>query len=120
MRIYLDEDMLAAVLVALLRKAGHQVVPSRDVGMRGKSDAEHLLFALQQSHVLLTRNHEHFEHLHNLVLGSGGHHSGIMTVRSEMNQSKKMKPGAIAAAIRKLELAGVPITDRLHILNHWR
>ncbi|SRR6266851_5135 len=120
MRIYLDEDMLGAIFVALLRKARHQIVPSRDVGMQGKSDAQHLLYALQQSNVLLTGNHEHFEHLHNLVIGSGGHHSGIMTVRSEKDRSKKMKPGAIVSAIRKLESAGVPIVDQLHILNHWR
>jgi hypothetical protein len=69
---------------------------------------------------MLTRNHVHFEHLHKLVIGSGGHHSGIMTFRSEKDQSKRMKPGTIAAAIRKLESAGVPIADQLHVLNQWR
>ena len=44
--------------------------------MGSKSDTEHLLYALQQGQVLLTRNHEHFEQLHRLVIGSGGHHSG--------------------------------------------
>jgi hypothetical protein len=91
-----------------------------DAGMAGKSDAEHLLFALQQAQILLTRNHEDFEPLHYLVLGSGGHHSGVMTVRSEKDQSKKMKAGAIVAAIGKLESAGVRIADELHILNQWR
>src|SRR5438309_8369756 len=120
MRIYLDEDILSAILVALLRKAGHQVVRCTDVGMSGKLDAENLLYALQQSQVLLTRNHDHFEHLHYLVVGSGGHHSGIMTVRSEKDRSKDIKAGAIVSAIQKLESAGVPITDHLHILNQWR
>src|SRR5262249_14509819 len=120
MRIYLDEHMASNILLALLRKAGHHVTRSLDVQMAGKSDAEHLLFALQQNQVLLTRDHEDFEHLHELVLGSGGHHSGIMTIRSEKDQSKKMKPAAIVAAIRKLESAAVPIADQLHILNQWR
>jgi predicted nuclease of predicted toxin-antitoxin system len=120
MRIYLDENMLSVVLVAFLRKAGHQATRSRDVGMAGKSDAENLLYSLQQNQVLLTRNHDHFEHLHDLVLGSGGHHSGIMTVRSERDRSKEMKVGAIVLAIRKLESARVPIADQLHILNQWR
>ncbi len=120
MRIYLDENTLDKLLVALLGKAGNQVVRCPDVGMAGKSDAENLLYALQQSQVLLTRNHEHFEHLHNLVIGSGGHHSGIMAVRSEKDRSKNMKTGTIVSAIRKLESAGVPIADQLHILNQWR
>src|SRR5207244_11738829 len=73
--------------------------------------------ALQQGQVLLTRNHEHFEQLHRLVLGSGGHHSGIMTVRSEKDQTKRMKPGAIVSAIRKLQSAGVPIDRKSTRLN---
>ncbi len=120
MRIYLDENILNKLLVALLAKAGHQVLRSRDVGMAGKSDAENLLYALQKNDVLLTRNHDHFEDLHYLVIGSGGHHSGIMTVRSERDRSKDMKTGEIVSAIRKLESAGVPIVDHLHILNQWQ
>jgi predicted nuclease of predicted toxin-antitoxin system len=120
MRIYLDENMLSVALVTLLRKAGHQVVRARDVGMAGKSDAENILYSLLQKQVLLTRNHDHFEHFHDLVLGSGGHHSGVMTIRSERDRSKEMKAGAVVSAIRKLESAGVPIADQLHILNHWR
>jgi predicted nuclease of predicted toxin-antitoxin system len=120
MRIYLDENILDKLLVVLLGKSGHTVVQSKLVGMAGKSDPENLLYALQQNQTLLTRNHEHFEDLHKLVIGSGGHHSGILTIRSEMDRSKKMKPGSVVAAIRKLESAGVPIADQLHILNHWR
>ena len=120
MRIYLDEDTSSTLLVVLLRKTGHQVLRCVDAGMAGKSDPENLLYAIQQDQVMLTRNHVHFEHLNKLVIGSGGHHSGIMTFRSEKDQSKRMKPGTIAAAIRKLESAGVPIADHLHILNQWR
>jgi len=112
MRIYLDEDILSTLLVALLRKTGHQVTRSRDAGMAGKSDAENLLYALKQGQVLLTRNHRHFKNLHDLVIGSAGHHSGILTVRSEKDRSKDMKPGAIVSAIRKLESAGVEIQWR--------
>lgn len=120
MRIYLDENILDKLLVALLSKAGHQVIRSRDVGMAGKSDPQNLLYALQQKHVLLTRNHDHFEHLHQLVLGSGGHHSGIVTIRSEKDKSKKMKARTLVSAIRKLESSGMPISDSLHVLNQWR
>jgi hypothetical protein len=48
MRIYLDEDTSSALLVVLLRKAGHQVVRCVDAGMAGKSDPENLLYAIQQ------------------------------------------------------------------------
>ena len=40
MRIYLDEDPSSALLVALLRKAGHQVMLCVDAGMTGKADPE--------------------------------------------------------------------------------
>jgi len=120
MRIYLDEDISSALLVTLLRKAGQQVRRSVDAGMAGKSDPEHFLYCIQQNEVLLTHNHVHFERLHRLVIGSGGHHPGAMAVRLEKDRTKNMKPAAIISAIRKLESAGVPIVDQLHILNHWR
>ena len=120
MRIYLDENMLARQLVALLGKAGHQVIRSTDVGMRGRSDPDHLLYAIQHQQVFLTHNHKHFEQLHALVIGSGGHHSGILTVRYDNDPSRDMKPAGIVSAIRKLESAGVPIADCLHVLNQWR
>jgi len=120
MRIYLDEHMASGILVALLGKAGHALIRCQDARMTGKSDAENFLYAIQQNHVLLTQDHEDFEHLHGLVVGSGGHHSGVMTVRSEKNPARRMKSRDIVFAIRKLESAGVPIADELHILNQWR
>jgi predicted nuclease of predicted toxin-antitoxin system len=120
MRIYLDEDISSALLVALLRKARHQAFRCVDAGMAGKSDPENFLYSIQQDEVLLTHNHVHFERLHRLVLGSGGHHPGVMAVRLERDRTKNMKPAGIVSAIRKLDSAGVPIADQLHILNQWR
>jgi predicted nuclease of predicted toxin-antitoxin system len=120
MRIYLDENISSARLAALLSKAGHQVIRCADAGMAGKSDAENLLYAIHQDQIILTRNHVHFEHLHALVVGSGGHHRGILAVRYDNDPSRDMKPAGIVSAIRKLESAGVPIADQLHILNQWR
>jgi hypothetical protein len=39
MRIYIDEDMAAGVLVSLLQKAGHDLDVPSSAGMFGRSDA---------------------------------------------------------------------------------
>ena len=43
MKLYLDDDICASLLVAQLRKAGHDVMIPADIGMSGRHDAEHLL-----------------------------------------------------------------------------
>jgi predicted nuclease of predicted toxin-antitoxin system len=120
MRLYLDENIASRKLVALLLKAGHEVTTVAEVGMIGKSDPKQLTFTIQQNYVLLTRNDEDFGELHELVRTSGGGHPGILTVCSDNDPKRDMKPPDIVRAIAKLEAAGVPIVNELHILNHWR
>jgi len=38
MRLYLDEDMVNALLVRLLERAGHDVQTANSAGMLGRSD----------------------------------------------------------------------------------
>jgi hypothetical protein len=91
-----------------------------DVGKRGKKDPEQLMHAISSGRIFLTRNHEDFELLHELVLLSGGHHPGVLAARSDNDPTRDMKPSAISRALRNLEAAGVPIADEYHTLNHWR
>lgn len=120
MKLYLDDDSAKAALVARLQHAGHQVVQPLDAGMSGAADPRHLLYAVGNDLVLLTRNHDDFEDLHNLVSGTGGHHTGILVVRYDNDPSRDMKDADIVRAIANLESAGVPIRHEFHILNHWR
>ncbi len=120
MKLYLDDDSAKAALAARLRAAGHQVIQPSSIGTSGVSDPRHLLYAVQNDAVLLTRNHDDFEDLHFLVHGAGGQHPGILVIRSDNDPSRDMKDPDIVRAIANLESAGVPIRSEFHILNHWR
>jgi len=120
MNLYLDDDIAKGALASRLCRAGHQVVLPSNAGTSGASDPRHLLCAVQQNLVLITKNHDDYEDLHFLVQGTHGLHSGILAVRADNDPSRDMKDQDIARAIAKLERVGVPIANELHILNHWR
>jgi predicted nuclease of predicted toxin-antitoxin system len=120
MRLYLDDDCTEAVLVQLLRRAGHDVQLPADVGLGGAADAVHLAHAIREDRVLLSKNHDDFRDLHLLILQALGHHPGIFMVCQENNPNRDLKAPGIVRAIRNLIAAGVPIRDELHILNNWR
>ncbi len=120
MRLYLDDDTASALLANLLRKAGHEVERPGDVGMTGAPDAVHLTHALANDRVCLTKNHDDFWILHNLIRQAHGHHPGMMVVRQDNDPSRDLSPKGIVTAIRNLESAGAPMADEFIILNHWR
>jgi Domain of unknown function (DUF5615) len=62
MNLYLDDDTTARRLVALLSNANHAVVVPADVELTGMPDARHFIYVLQQSLVLVTRNHDDLRH----------------------------------------------------------
>jgi hypothetical protein len=82
MNLYLDDDTCALVLVALLRKAGHDVLIPSDIGMAGSHDARHLLRSVQEGRTFLSRNYLDFDPIHHLVVGCSGVHFGILLVRT--------------------------------------
>ena len=45
MRLYLDDDMDANVLIRFLQEEGHEVMSPRAVAMRGAEDEAHLRYA---------------------------------------------------------------------------
>src|SRR3989442_1479657 len=63
---------------------------------------------------------EDFHDLHDLILGSGGSHPGILLVRYDNDTKRDMKAHHVVRAIRNLEQAGFDTTGQLVILNHWR
>lgn len=120
MRLYIDDDTCASVLVGLLRKAGHEVVIPADLGMAGRHDAEHLLRCVQEGRVFLTKNYTDFDPLHALLIGCAGTHTGIIVIRQEDDRRKNMTPKGIVTAIGKVEQACPDLTNELITLNDWR
>lgn len=120
MKLYLDDDSVAAKLVALLRHAGHDVQIPADVGIAGEDDPVHLTYAVLQDRVLLSHNYRDFEQLHDLVMAVQGHHPGILVVRKDNDPKKDLNPPGIVRALAKLLASGIPVADAYHILNHWR
>lgn len=120
MRLYLDDDSVASVLVTRLRQAGHNVQIPADIGFTGKEDPVHLLHAIREQRVFLSGNHDDFEDLHDLVVHSGGSHPGILIVRKDGDWRRDMKPLQIVQAINRLLAAAVPLINSIIVLNHWR
>jgi predicted nuclease of predicted toxin-antitoxin system len=120
MRLYLDEDCAEALLVSLLQQAGHDVQTHADAGLASAHDPVHLKHATREDRVLLSRNHDDFKELHELIKEVQGHYPGLFIVRRDNDPTRDLKPAGIVRAIRKLLAANVPIRDEFNILNHWR
>ena len=70
--------------------------------------------------VLVTRNHDDFLDLHEVVQTGHGTHPGILIIRFDNDPTRDMTPRHIVTAIARLESAGVPLENQVYILNHWR
>src|SRR5688572_11020609 len=115
MRIYVDDNTNDRRLLSALRAADHEVVVPLDVDRVGASDPKHLTSATQRDSVVLTRDHEDFTDLHELVLAVGGRHPGILIIRSEKRRKARMTHPKIVSAIAKLEASGLPLVNHLHL-----
>ncbi|HEX3315676.1 MAG TPA: DUF5615 family PIN-like protein [Gemmataceae bacterium] len=120
MKLYLDEDSVADLLVKLLRQAGHDIELPADIGMVGKTDAVQLTHATRERRSLLTKNYEDFLILHELIAQAKGIHPGIIAIRQKNDSTRDLTPKGIVNALRKLEASGAPIENQYIILNQWR
>jgi hypothetical protein len=120
MNLYLDDDTAKAALVARLKKSGHRVTVPGDASLIGAADPRHLLHAVRHGLILLTKNHDDFEDLHELVQATQGRHAGVIAIRLDNDPTRDMKDADIVRALRNLEQSSPAIANELHILNHWR
>jgi predicted nuclease of predicted toxin-antitoxin system len=120
MRLYLDDDSASPLLANLLRKGGHDPQVPSEINMGGAPDAVHLTRAIADDRICVTRNHDDFWILHNLIKQARGHHPGLFVIRQDNDPTRDLTPKGIVSTIRKLEAAGVPIRDEFIVLNHWR
>ncbi len=120
MRVLINENMSSRRLAARLQSVGHDVLLASDSGLGSASDARVLVWAVAQDRPVLTRDHEDFADLHDLVMAVVGHHPGILVVRFDNDPRHNLTERAIATAIGNQESSGVAVVDRIHVLNHWR
>ena len=119
MLLYLDDDSIHRVVVALLRKAGHDIVLPADAGLSGADDPVHLTHAIRTGRPLFSFNHDDFEQLHILIETAGGHHPGVLIVRRD-NDKRDLKPHEIVKALANFIVSGNQLADQFVILNHYR
>jgi len=120
MKLYLDEDSCDRVLARLLKSAGHDVRSPAEIGRLHASDAVQFTSAIREGRAFLTGNYDHFEELHELVIASGGRHSGVLAVRRDNNPRKDMTARGTLNALAKLIQSGVALANELYVLNDWR
>jgi hypothetical protein len=120
MRLLLDENMSDPSFAARLRARRHDPVLAHDAGLLSASDPRVLIWAIGHALPVLTRNTDDFEDLHELIMAAGGHHPGLILIYFDADPRQRLSDGAIASALSKVESSSVPITDGLHVLNHWR
>ena len=120
MRVLIDENLTSRRLAARLQSAGHDIVLASDVGLVSVADASVLAWAVAQDRPVLTRDHEDFATLHDLVVAVGCHHPGILVVRFDNDPRHNLTERGIATVLGNLESSRVRIADAIHVLNHWR
>ncbi len=115
LKLLLDEDIQAKLLVTLLKKAGHDALTINDVNLTGQLDPIVFHYAKQTNRIFLTQNCHDFEDLHRI----NPNHPGILAVYHEANPLKDMSLKAIVKAISNLEAAKIPLVNQFIALNHW-
>jgi predicted nuclease of predicted toxin-antitoxin system len=78
-KLYLDESVSVA-FAGVLRQHGVDCLTARDVGNLGADDESQLLFATQQTRVILTHDTRDFLGLASMWVTAGRSHAGILLV----------------------------------------
>jgi predicted nuclease of predicted toxin-antitoxin system len=120
MRVLIDENTSSSRLAARMRSAGHDIVLATDIGLVSVHDARVMVWAVRENRSLLTRDHEDFAALHDLVMAVGGHHPGIVVVRFDNDPRHNLTERGIVTSLGNLDLSGVVTANQIHVLNHWR
>lgn len=120
LRLLVDEDTQARLLVERLRAAGHDVQTATEADLIGQPDPQVLAHARREGRLLLTRNGADFLQLHRV----DATHPGILAVYQDADPAKNMSYADIVNAIAHLEGTAQAtewqMTGELIILNHWR
>jgi predicted nuclease of predicted toxin-antitoxin system len=115
LRLLIDEDTLAKLLVDKLRQAGHDVITVHEAALTGEPDERVLEEARRDNRLLLTRNCEEFRALH----AAHPEPPGIGAIYQDRDLSKNMSYSAIVRALTNLEGSGLQLAGQFVVLNAW-
>ena len=115
LKLLIDEDSQAKLLITLLKKAAHDVITVNEAGLSGQPDEVVFDYARKEGRLVLTRNYDDFQALHN----ANPDHSGILVICENNNPSKDMSFKTIVKAIANLEAAALDLSNQFIALNHW-
>jgi hypothetical protein len=113
---YLDDD---SGMRAFLREAprhGVTVARSDDVGLRGRTDPEHLEYAASQGLALVTANRRDFQRLHETWIEQGREHSGIFILDQRLSVGERIRILLFLAAVGER----TDFANRFEFLDDWR
>jgi predicted nuclease of predicted toxin-antitoxin system len=119
LKLLVDEDSQGKILVALLRKAGHDVLTVNTAGLRTASDSTIFNYAIAHKRTVLTHNCLDFTEIASTVLQQGKHHHGLLLVYKDNNTHKDMNASTIARAIRNLLKSRLKLKDLTIALNQY-
>lgn len=114
--LLLDEDSQAKYLVRLLKGAGHNVLTINEADIAGFPDDKVLAYARKYNRILLTRNCDDFQALHQ----ANPNHPGILAIYQDAEPAKNMSYQAIVDTIGNLEAAGLALVNQFVVLNQWK
>jgi hypothetical protein len=112
-RFFIDEDVYAAVAVAL-RDAGFDALRTPEAQRLGEWDESQFAFAVRERRTIVTFNRSDFVRLHTLWIEGGRTHSGIVVDR-QRNVGDTIK--RLLRLARTLDAEA--LVDRLEFLSDW-
>ena len=97
-------------------RAGVDVITAQDVGMMGRSDEDHLLFAAGEGRVLYSFNRADFFRLHTQLVAEDQSHAGILLARQQhYSVGEQMRRLLKVMALR----SAADMRDRVDFLSAW-
>jgi hypothetical protein len=92
-RLYLDEDAMAAAVTAGLRLRGIDVLTTLEAGLLNQADEDQLAFAASLSRVLYSFNIPDFLRIHSIWSAKGRNHTGIVLAQQRLSRLAEAVPG---------------------------
>jgi hypothetical protein len=115
-KLYMDEDAMAARVVAGMRSRGVDVFTAKLAGMLRRDDEDHLAFAAAGNRTLYSFNKGHFLRLHTEWISSGRDHAGLI-----LGLQRRYGPGEEIRRLSRLveTLSAEDIQNRVEFLSGW-
>ena len=86
-KVYLDEDV-SPLVARLLRERGFDVISALEMGHRGLSGEDHLLYAPSEGRVLVSYNIRDYSRLAEVWFAAGREHAGLILGYGQYSRSQ--------------------------------